>query len=276
MRLNAGTRLAFAPGAYLLVKGPFDIAGSAARPVVLEPQDETRPWNGIYVMAAGRPSQWQHAEIRGTTALEDGHLRLTGGVTFYRSDITMTNVAFVDTEAEDALNIVQSNFVLDRIAIRNSRSDGFDCDFCEGTISRSTFFSVGGDAVDLSGTRATIEDLDMEMIGDKALSVGEKSKVVVRNLKAKNVGTVIASKDDSYADVTGVTMETIRVAGLMSYVKKSAYGPARIDATDVTIGEHVATPALAQTGSVVVLNGEQIAETDLDIEKFYREGPMKK
>lgn len=274
--LNAGTRLAFAPGAYLLVNGPLDIAGVAARPVVLEPQDVTRPWSGIFVMAAGRPSRWQHVEIYGTTALEDGPLKLTGGVTFYRSDVTMTDVAFVGTEAEDALNIVRSSFVLERIAIRNARSDGFDCDYCEGTITHSTFFGLGGDAVDLSGTRATIEDLEMETVRDKALSVGEKSEVVVRNLEVKNVGTAIASKDDSYTNVIGATIESARIAGLMSYVKKTAYGPGRIDATNVTIGEHVATPALAQTGSVIVLNGERIAETDLDVKQLYSEGLMKK
>lgn len=276
LRLGAGTTLSFAPDAYVLVRGPFDIEGSADRPVVLEPRDRGKPWKGIYVLSSPRPSQWRHARISGTTALQDGYLNLTGAVTFYRSDVIMADVSFLGTEAEDALNIVHARFSLNRIDVRDTRSDGFDCDFCDGTIYLSTFSGIGGDAVDVSGTRADFGSLTVSDVRDKAVSVGEGSTVTLRDLTVRNVGTAVASKDRSEASVIGATIDTARVAGLMSYVKKKAYGPAVIKATGVTFGRNVSHPAVAQTGSSVMLNGKRIAETDLDVDKFYKDGPMKK
>lgn len=276
LRLPAGTTLAFAPEAWLLVRGPFDLEGSSERPVVLKAQNTSRPWKGVYVLSAGSPSRWQHAEIRDTAALEDGYLILTGAVTFYESDVTMTDVAFIGTEAEDALNIVHSKFKMERSLVSNTRSDGFDCDFCQGELVRSTFRNIGGDAFDISGSHALIEDLEVEAVHDKAVSVGEGSEAIIRNLRARNVGTAVASKDRSRAVVEGAVVEGIEVAALMTYVKKQAYGPARLEATDLTLGGNVIRQAVAQVGNVLILEGEQIEATVLDVETLYESGPMKK
>jgi hypothetical protein len=276
LRLEAGTTLSFAPDAYLLLRGPFDIAGTAERPVVLQPQDKDQTWSGIFVMSSPQPSHWRHAQVRRTNVLADGYLRLTGGVTFYRSEVSMQNVSFLGTMAEDALNIVQSHFILDHTMVRDTRSDGFDCDFCDGRIVESTFSTIGGDAVDVSGTRAELEALVIEDVRDKAISVGEGSDVVARDLRLRNVGTGIASKDNSITRLTDSEIDMVRVAGLMSYVKKPAYGPASIEARRVTFGPNVASPAIAQTRSTIVLDGRAILETDLDVESFYEEGAMRK
>ena len=277
LHLDAGTTLAFAPGAYLIVQGPLDIAGTPSQPVVLWAQNPARPWKGMYVMAAERPSRWQHVEVRDTAALEDGYLILTGAVTFHHSDVTMTDVVFAGTTAEDALNIVHGQIDLERITLRQARSDAFDCDFCEGRIVHATFADIGGDGLDVSGTKAVIETIEANNVRDKAVSVGEDSElVVIRDLVANDVGTAVASKDRSRTVVEGAVVRTARFAGLMSYVKKPAFGPAQLEATSVVFGEDVAQPALAQLGSMMVLNGTRIQETDLDVEELYREGPMVK
>jgi hypothetical protein len=277
LHLDAGTTLAFAPGAYLIVKGSFDIAGTRSHPVVLRAQNPARPWKGIYVMAAERPSRWQHVEVRDTAALEDGYLILTGAVTFHHSDVTMADVVFAGTTAEDALNIIHGQIDLERITLRHARSDAFDCDFCEGRIAHATFADIGGDGLDVSGTQAVVEGIEAHNVRDKAVSVGEDSElVVIRDLIAQDVGTAVASKDRSRTVLEGAVVRTTRFAGLMSYVKKPAFGPAQLEATSVVFGEDVAQPALAQLGSVMVLNGTRVQETDLDVEQLYREGPMVK
>lgn len=275
LRLTGGTTLAFAPGAYLVVRGPFDIAGSPGRPVVLKAQDKARPWKGIYVMEAGRASRWQHAEIQDTAALEDGYLILTGAVNFYRSDVTMTDVAFAGTEAEDALNITESQIAIERAVVRDTRSDAFDCDFCEGTVANSVFSNIGGDAIDFSGSRTTLAGLEIAGVRDKAVSVGEASEITVRDLSAMDVGTGVASKDRSRAIVEGARIEDAHVAALMSYVKKPQYGPAYLEANGVTF-RNVAREVVVQTGSDVRVDGRAFEGTDVDIEKMYTEGPMKK
>ena len=67
-----------------------------------------------------------------------------------------------------------------------------------------------------------------------------------------------------------VTIENAGIAGLAAYIKKSAYGPASINAEAVTFAnipdkQHT----LVQTGSWIDLDGVRIWGTDVDIEALY-------
>ena len=75
--------------------------------------------------------------------------RLTGGVTFYHSDVRMTRVRFNRHRGEDALNVVHARAELTDCAFLECGSDAFDGDFVTGRIERCRFEEVGGDAVDL-------------------------------------------------------------------------------------------------------------------------------
>lgn len=273
----AGTTLEFGPQAYLLVQGAFEVAGTAERPVTLRPRSPGGHWRGVYVKAADRkPSRWRHARIENTEALTDGeYLALTGAVAFYDSDVTLENVVFAGTTAEDALNIIDSRIELTDVRIAATRSDAFDCDFCDGTVSRSSFSDTGGDALDVSGSRVTLADLDFERIRDKAVSVGEGSEAVVRNIRVRDVGTAVAAKDRSRAVVEQARIQKVHVAALMSYTKKQEYGPAHLEATAVSVVD-APQVAVAQTGSVIYLEGKHVNGIDIDVDKMYAEGPMKK
>ena len=50
-----------------------------------------------------------------------------------------------------------------------------------------SFFYVGNDAVDISGTRLKIDDVLMNNIGDKGLSAGENSQIIANNLKISEI-----------------------------------------------------------------------------------------
>ena len=78
-------------------------------------------------------------------------MSLTGGVTFYKTNVELKNVNFLGSSAEDALNIVHSNYRLENVLITNCNSDAFDSDFSTGKISHSKFKNIKGDALDFSG-----------------------------------------------------------------------------------------------------------------------------
>ena len=60
----------------------------------------------------------------------------------------------------------------------------------------------------------------------------------------------------------------VGVAGLMAYVKKTEYGPGRIDASEVSFTQ-AERPAVVQTGSSIRLNGEAVAARSLDVDELY-------
>jgi hypothetical protein len=85
------------------------------------------------------------------------------------------------------------------------------------------------------------------------------------------VGIGVANKDLSKTYISNSTISQARFAALAAYIKKPVYGPASIEATDLTILE-TQTSAVAQVGNTILLNGETVKTVELDVDKLYQEG----
>ncbi len=107
------------------------------------------------------------------------------------------------------------------------------------------------------------------------MSVGEGSRLTASGLTISKAGTAFASKDRSHAEIRDSKISEIAHTALMAYVKKPEYGPAELEAhaNEVTRAQRV---AIAQTGSRVVVDGRIIPEEDVDVDRLYKEGYMRK
>ncbi len=275
LRIPAGTTLSFKPDASLVVWGPLNINGTPEQPVILDEQvssDGHMGWQGIVVMNADKQSLWKYAQIRNTTGVRYGAWQLTGGVTFYQSNVRFEQVSLVSSRAEDALNIIRSDFVLKDLLIMDTVSDGFDSDYSRGIVEGGLFENIGtaggGDAIDISGSTVSVSDTEFHKINDKALSVGEGSQMNANGVHIDGALTGAASKDASRLNITSSTISNARIAGLMAYVKKPEYGSATINAVDIQF-EGTSANALVQTGSKIQIDGESISPTELDVDALY-------
>jgi hypothetical protein len=173
---------------------------------------------------------------------------------------------------EDALNIIHSKFDLTGIEILQSASDGFDADFADGEINDCLFKEIGkttgGDAIDISGSRVLVTGCRFLNISDKALSVGEGSRMMASGLDIRHVGTGAASKDGSYLSITDCYIEDAQIAGLMAYIKKPEYGPGGIEANNVTF-LNTTHETRVQRLSTISINGEQMETEGVDVEALY-------
>lgn len=272
LRLGKGTSLAFGPDAFLVVRGALHAAGTPADPVVLRGSDGA--WKGLYVLEADTPSIWTHVKVSDTAALESGALALTGGVTFYRADLRARDVGFHSASAEDALNVVESTVDLQRIRIRGAVSDAIDLDYCSGTVIDLDLRDVGGDGLDLSGTDLAVTRLRAGNIRDKALSVGEASRVELFGMEANQVGVGIATKDGSRTLGSQISILDAKLHAAMSYQKKDYYDKPEMILQDVS---HDGPDAFArQHGSGLTVNGVPVPETALDVEALYQSSVMVK
>ena len=181
----------------------------------------------------------------------------------------MSDVYFSGTQAEDALNIVLSNFNLKNIHIKDTRSDAFDADFSKGQITGGSFENIGGDGIDFSGSEIEVSGTKFDRVRDKAVSVGEKSQLSAKHITVRNSGVAVASKDGSLTTVSHSTFSQIKNAALMSYVKKPEYGPAKIKVEKVEIKE---TPKrwVAQVENHITVDGKVVETESLDTKKAYR------
>ncbi len=273
LTVPAGTTLSFGEDVVLLSYGPVDLNGEMGSPVVLEADGpEGATWPGVVVIEAGAPSRWTHASIRSTRGVARGGWRLTGGVTFIRSDTDMSQCAFEGNRGEDALNVVHSHLEGDGLVFSGTTSDALDSDFSTGNLTDVRFESIGtgpgGDGLDVSGSTFTVTGGRFKGISDKAFSAGERSHLTIRDAVVEDAGVGVASKDDSQVEITGSVMRRISHAALMAYVKKPEYGAGGTTiARDVTIEE--ALPALAQTGSRIEIDGREVETKDLDVDRLY-------
>jgi hypothetical protein len=161
---------------------------------------------------------------------------------------------------------------LNDVSFRDTASDALDADFSNGSISGGVYSWIGGDGIDTSGAEISIDGVVLEDVRDKAISVGEASRVVARNLRIARVGIGIVSKDASHATFVSSQVTSASVAGIMAYQKKAEYGPAEAVANDVSILSS-ARDAVAQFGSRIRLNGSDVEPQDVDVDRLYATVP---
>jgi hypothetical protein len=276
LKISAGTTLRFQKDAGILGLGPLIFEGTAKAPVILSGtsgKNGPGTWKGLLLMESKAASHWSHVIVKNTTGMKFGEWLLTGGITFYKSTIRLEHCAFEDNQTEDALNIVQSKFHLKEIRITGTLSDGFDADFSDGVVDGGVFEDIGkmggGDAIDISGSVVEVRNARFRNISDKALSVGEKSVMTASGIHADHVGTGAVSKDGSQLNISDSTMTGITNAGLMAYIKKPEFGPAKIEAKGIQFAE-ATIPARAQKGSAIFLDGREIETEDVDVNSMYK------
>lgn len=276
--LAPGTTLRFGAREGILATGPLTFEGTEEAPIVLEGPESDDPasmWAGVVVLESDAPSRWRHVHVRRTAGTSRAGWSVSAGVVFRRAPVTLEHCRFQGNRSEDALNIIRTRFELRDLEILDTSSDAFDVDFSEGTIEGGRIAEVGGDGIDVSGSRVTVRGVHLLRIRDKAVSVGEGSVLEAEGLDIRDVGVAMASKDRSRGEMRDSTIQGVRHVAFMAYVKKPEHGPAELLASGNRVTA-VAELAIAQTGSRVVVDGERIPESEIDIESIYREGYMKK
>jgi len=273
LTLPAGTVLRFRAREGLIARGPLTFLGREEAPVVLEgpaASKKSRLWSGIYVIESPSPSRWSHVVVRNTGGFERAGWSLTSGVVFRKTTVEMETCRFTGDRTDDALNIVRSLFSLRDVEIVEPRSDGFDADFSEGSITGGRVTRAGGDGIDLGGSTVTIRNTHLSEIRDKAISVGEGSHLTASGLAIHRVGIGIASKNGSTVEISGSTLHEVGDVGLVAYVNQPEYGPGSLVATGNRI-TRTALPALAQSGSRLVLDGSTLHPVDAAIDRLYKD-----
>jgi hypothetical protein len=78
----------------------------------------------------------------------------------------------------------------------------------------------------------------------------------------------VVSKDLSHISLERATITGASEAGLAAFVKLAVYGPASIEASEVTI-QNAPHYAIVQTGSVVTVDGLPLETQDIDAASLY-------
>jgi len=271
LRIEPGATLRFQPEAILVADSALLFEGSRDEPIVLEPVAGADRWRGIAVLGAPERSRWSHVVVRGTDAVRRGGWMTTGGITFYRSSLSMTDCLVEGSMAEDGCNVFAADVDLARVTFEGCASDSFDGDFVTGKFTECTFRNGLADGLDFSGSDVDVVDCRFLDMGDKAISVGEDTRVRVRGGIADGVSIGIASKDRSDASIQGMAIRNARHYALAAFIKKAEFGPSVLHASGVELTGSGLADALAQTGCELTIDEVPVATQDLDVAALYRD-----
>lgn len=270
--VNGGTILNFDIDGFIFSCSPILINGSSDDRVIFRPKKDLDSWKGLAVYNAKQKSIIHNLFIQKTSEFKIPYVNLTGGVTFYKSNVEIFDSTFADSLGEDALNIIHSDIHLENIKIQNTFSDGFDGDFIKGKVINSNFYNIGygggGDAVDVSGSDIIVDGGNFIKIDDKAISVGEASKALIQNVIIRESNIAIASKDASIANARNLDIDKSNKNFFMAYMKKPVYGGAKIIIEDLNLDDFDSN-SVAQIGSSLVINGKKIQEIEVDVDAMY-------
>jgi len=198
--------------------------------------------------------------------IENQKYRIYGAINFLESEVEMNNVKFEKINSEDALNIIKSDFYLDNIFFSEIGSDAIDVDFGIGIIKNSSFINILDDAVDFSGSTAELNNLKMNNVGDKMVSIGEKSTLKISNLTGNQSKIGIANKDGSFANIKNIIISNSEVA-IAAYKKKNEYTGSTLVANNVIISDSN-LDFLVDSFSKITLEDKLIIDNNTNIEKI--------
>ncbi len=114
--INAGQNINLTNSAYIISYSRIESKGTDLNEVNFCSSDGTG--RGLYVCQAPEYSSLEYTSFTNLDTPKSGIWGLTGSVTFYESDVNISNCSFNDNVCEDALNIVRSDFVISTVCFQ--------------------------------------------------------------------------------------------------------------------------------------------------------------
>ncbi len=175
-----------------------------------------------------------------------------GAINFNQTSVLLENVKITKIFAEDAINIVNSNFQLKNINFSDIYSDAIDVDTGTGSLKAINFENIKNDAIDFSNSEVVASHLSFTNVGDKMVSAGENSIIELNSIIGNNSYIGITSKDGSITTVNDIDLNNVQIP-FASFQKKKLYKPGILKINNKNIKNYL-TIYLKDKNSTIVID----------------------
>ena len=221
-----GTEINLIQGASIISHSPIYLVGYRDQPIIFHSSDSSS--TGIAVLNADGRSELHNVHfenLSGPTNIDGG---LIASVTFHNSPVYIDHCYFSNiSKGKSALLIAGSNYDIDNSVFHCLDGNGIDLNFSEGIIENSNFFDVQGSTVQLSKSKASLENLGMKK-GGRGIYTSANSTVYGRNVRINDVEVAVISQD-----LSDVQLEKVEIrncgTGYMAFQNDPRFGSAKID-----------------------------------------------
>lgn len=263
--LEPGKKIDIIDGGLIVSYSPLSFLGNKLKPIKVYSSD--KKGQGILVLSEGLKSNLKYVDFDNLKNPKHGNWEVSGAITFYESPVRLENISIKNNRCEDAINIFRTNFTMSQVEISNTQSDAFDGDFVTGTISNSSFINLGNDAIDVSGSNLIIKNVVITNAGDKGLSAGEDSKMIVDNVEIVDSEIAIAGKDLSVVDAKNLKIVNTKL-GFTAFQKKPEFGPSKITVNGISMSG-IETKYLIERSSSLYVDNKKIETTQNVKDRMY-------
>jgi len=227
--ISPGVRLRFLPGRSLISYGSVIANGTDKNKIYFESSSLNKQWGVLGVINSKSYNFFNYCVFDGGGSDLINGVHLSGMLSMYNSDVNISNSVFKNASknnGDDALNVKNAFAHIEKSHFIANHKDAIDLDFVdkESEVLGSFFKDNGNDSIDISGSNNIFlrENIIINS-GDKGISAGEESYVVVENNKIKNNSYGVVSKDSSIVNIIESSINNNNI-GVAAYNKKMIFG----------------------------------------------------
>jgi hypothetical protein len=261
-----GVKIDMLKGGSIISHSPLHIEGTEDEPVVIASTDSSG--GGIAVIGAGSRSVLRYVSFSGLNAIVKSNWKTTGALSFYESPVTIENCSFTSGKAEDAVNIMRSDFIVRNMLFNGMKDDALDIDFSEGSVTGCVFESCTENGIDITMSRVKLDNLTLLKIGGKAINVKNSSSV-----EASDIRVSFAHAAVSVEDLSDMTVRQLSITdcefGLAAFKNKSRSGPASLTVTGLKL-DKVKMPYLVEKNSSIIVEGAEVKDKTGSVDKLLK------
>ena len=192
LNINEGVKIFFKEDSTLFSEGSISFNGSKKKPILVYSDNG----NGSLILS-NNDYTFKNVIFQNLSFPKNTDKILYGGINIINSNLNMKDIEIIDSNSEDAINIISSKSYIQNLAINNTTADAIDIDFGELVFENIFCKNILNDCLDVSGGKIKGKDLRTINIKDKGLSFGENSTGSLSNINFENNKLAIAIKDGS-------------------------------------------------------------------------------
>jgi len=231
-KILEGTVFTMNDGVSIVFENKINAIGSKKRPIIFRKHNEAKKWGTVALHGAKTDGSFFKNII-----IENASGKSINGINYFASlsvhsakNIKFDNILIKNNSSfDDMMHIVYSN----NIQVLNSNflnayKDAIDVDISKNILFKnSTIINSGNDGIDFMESTAQLHHVNISYSGDKGVSIGENSQILINesNISFNNYG--IASKDLSKTIIKNSLLKDNKIQ-LGVYKKNWRYGSSGI------------------------------------------------
>ena len=224
VKILPGTRIRLAPGASLIFQNRVIAQGTKEEPIHFERSNIDEAWGVVALQGPNTSgSIFNNINISGGSGSELNGIYYTAMFSLHNtSNILIKNSRLsMNTKYDDMFHVVYGdNITLNNVSFTDSIFDAIDIDMSKGIVLKKIkIVNAGNDAIDFMETEALVDQANLYKSGDKGISAGENSNILIYNSLLRGNAVGIASKDGSNVQVLYSDLDSNKVQ--MSLYKKN-------------------------------------------------------